>query len=292
MKKGMLVAAAVAALAMAAGIGWWFGRGGGRGDASAEAMARPLTPAERIARAERLREGVARRRQLWREADYATIRQAAAAGEALAQRRLSEIYEDCRAYSGPMRTAMSIIGQLAKAQPASRRTVVGIYNDYKRFCVQAEADLRARPDAADYWLHRSAKAGDLTAEMRYFGRSVDELSPEQIRYFVDKLKAYPEADAMFEMSLLLPKLRDRWPDQAQAAAFTGTPAQHAWEVAACRAGHDCVTGSRLMNLLCVGMLSCDQPDYERYLMLTSGYPQQRPVVERLAALIDRQLLER
>jgi hypothetical protein len=294
MKKGVLVAVAIVAVAAAAAAGWWFGREGkGIGQAGdAPEAARPLTAAERTARAERLRKAREHRNHLWREASYVEIRQAATDGDAVAQRRLSEIYEDCTAYAGPMSGAMRIIGSMAKAKPASERTVVGIYNDYKRFCVQAEADLRKNPGAADYWLHRSAKSGDLTAEMRYFGRTVVNLDPDQVGYFVGKLKASPEPDAMFEMSLLLPKLRQEWPDAAQAPAFNNAVAQHAWAVAACRAGHDCVAGSRVMNLLCVGMLSCDQPDYEHYLALTTGYLEQRATVERLVAMIDRDILER
>lgn len=294
MKKGVLVAVLIAVVAAAAGIGWWFGRGDDAAGPVAEVpgVTRPLTAEERVARAERLRKAIEHRRHLWREASYVEIRQAASDGDVVAQRRLSEIYEDCTAYAGPMNGAMRIIGTLGKAKPAAERTVVGIYNDYKRFCVQAEADLRKTQNAADYWLHRSAKSGDLTSEMRYFGRSVATLDPEQIRYFVDKLKASPEPDAMFEFSLLLPKLHDEWPDQAQAEAFNTGPARHAWALAACRAGHDCTAGSRVMNLLCVGMLSCDQPDYEHYLRLTTGYAEQQASVERLVKVIDRDILAR
>ncbi len=294
MKKGVLVAALIAVAIAAAAAGWWFGRGDTAAGPVVEVpgVTRPLTAEERVARAERLRKAMDHRRHLWREATYVEIRQAATDGDVVAQRRLSEIYEDCTAYAGPMRGAMRIIASIAKAKPAAERTVVGIYNDYKRFCVQAEADLRKTPNAADYWLHRSAKSGDLTAEMRYFGRSVVNLDPEQVRYFVDRLKASPEPDAMFEFSLLLPKLRQEWPDQAQAQAFNAAAAQHAWAVAACRAGHDCGTGSRVMRLLCVGMLSCDQPDYEHYLRLTTGFAEQRATVERLVTMIDRDILAR
>lgn len=294
MKKGGVIAiAAIAAVGVAILIGWRLGRESSRGDAAAaQESIRPLTASERAARAERLTKSRDHRRHLWHEASYVEIRQSAIDGDVVAQRRLSEIYEDCTAYAGPMSGAMRIIGSIAKARPASERTVVGIYNDYKRFCVQAAADLRKNPGAADYWLHRSAKSGDLASEMRYFGRTVSKVDPKNLRYFVDRLRALPDPDAMFEMSLLLPKLRDKWPETAEAPAFNNAVAQHAWAVAACRAGYDCVAGSRVMNLLCVGMLSCDQPDYEHYLVLTTGYLEQRLTIERLVTKIDRDILDR
>ena len=49
-----------------------------------------------------IRQGIAHRRHLWREASYIEIRQAATDGDLVAQRRLSEVYEDCRALDGGM----------------------------------------------------------------------------------------------------------------------------------------------------------------------------------------------
>ena len=293
MKKGVVVAicAAVVAVVVAGGL-WWITRDHGRVIDVPEAgdqPAKPLTEAQRAERSERIKQGIAHRRHLWREASYIEIRQAATDGDLVAQRRLSEVYEDCRAFDGGLRSSLQMLSQLAKADPAAAPMVAAIQHDKARLCGQAQADLAKNPGAADYWLHKSAKGGDLVSEMRYFGRTVPRFSLSQYRYFIDKTKVSGDPDAIFEISLLLPKLDVPWPDPVQAPAFVGPVAAEAWIVAACRAGHDCARGSRLMNLICLSAFTCSQPDYERHLVAFGGaaHSAQR---RQLVALIQGSIL--
>ena len=295
MKKGMLVAAGAVLAIVSAAAAWWFMRDGSADrDAAApaaETAASTLTPAVRKERAERVRAAVDHHRRLWREATYVQVRQAAMEGDIVAQRRLSEIYEDCVAYAGQMNVALRMLGTLTKADPASQPTVNGIYAGYKHFCVQADADLRKNPDAGRYWLHKSAKAGDLASEMRYFGRTVPALSSSQLRYFVDKLRASGDPDAIFEMALLLAKASEPWPDPALAPAFQGERAQSAWMLAACRAGYDCARGSRALNMVCITMFACGHADYERYLWFNNDAASHRAELTKLVTLVERDVLQ-
>ena len=294
MKTGMLVAAGTVLAIASAAAAWWFLRDGSArredGAPSAETAASASTSAVPGDRAERVRAAVDRHRRLWRESTYVQVRQAAMEGDVVAQRRLSEIYEDCLAYAGQMNVALRMLGTLTKADPAAQPTVNGIYNGYKHFCVQADADLRKNPDAGRYWLHKSAKAGDLASEMRYFGRTVPALSSGQLQYFVDKLRASGDPDAIFEMALLLAKANEPWPDPALAPAFKGESAQSAWMLAACRAGYDCARGSRALNMVCITMFACSHPDYERYLWFNNDAPPQRAELTRLVTLVERDVL--
>lgn len=298
MKKGVVIAATGVLVVVAAVAGWWlFGRKSaetadasslGTGKASASVVI--SDPAKR---AEGIRAHMARFRHLWREASYIEIRQLAADGDALAQRRLSEVYEDCLAYAGPLRSSLEMLREFAKSEPASKNAVEGIYNDRNRLCMQAAADLQRDMKVGEYWLHRSAKAGDQVAEMRFFSRNVQMLSQAQLKHFLDKVRANGHPDAMFEMSLLLPRVdpRSQWPDAAQAPALQGSQAEQAWALAACRAGFDCARGSRLMAMVCINALSCRHEDYERHLLSTGSYPPQRPAVEALIALINGNLIK-
>lgn len=296
MKKGVLVAAvALVAIASAATV-WWFLRDRGGTPPQEDAVSAPkvvsaLSSAQRGERAERVRAAVAHHRRLWREATYVEIRDAAMGGDVVAQRRLSEIYEDCLAYAGQMNVALRMLGTLTKADPAAQPTVKGIYADYKHFCVQADADLRKNPDAGRYWLHKSAKAGDLASEMRYFGRTVPTLNSGQLKYFVDKLRASGDPDAIFEMALLLAKANEPWPDPVVASAFQGERAQSAWMLAACRAGFDCARGSRALNMVCITMFACSYTDYERYLWFNNDAAPQRTELTRLVTLVERDILQ-
>ena len=293
MRKSVVVAAcAVVVAVVAAGAWWWSARNAAPVADTPDAgdrPSKPLSAAQLTERSERIKQGIAHRRHLWREASYIEIRQAAMDGDLVAQRRLSEIYEDCRAFEGGMRTGLQLVEQLAASDRAAATTVAGIKQEKARLCGQAVADLRKNPAAADYWLHKSAKSGDLVSEMRYFSRTVPKLSHSQHQYFIDKTRESGDPDAIFELSLLLPKLDDRWPDRAQAPAFEGLSVEEAWIMAACRAGYDCARGSRLMTLICLNVFVCNQPDYQRHIA-SAGTPAQHARRQQLVALIEGSIL--
>lgn len=263
MKKGILAVIAVVVVLGLLGLGWWLIRDRSEDAGPTEAVAHSptLTPEQR---AEAVRKAIETHRYWWREASYVDIRQAAMDGDRVAQRRLSEVYEDCRTYAGPLSGNLRTLSQLSGADPASKPTIAAVFDEFRRLCVQADADMRKTPDIANYWLHRSAKAGDLTSQMRYVARTTNQIGFGKMRYFVEELRNSGDPDAMFEMTTLAPRLNDRWPDKAQAAAFEGAVGQRAWSLAACRAGYDCGRGSRMMNMLCVSMFACNQPDFPTY----------------------------
>lgn len=295
MKKGVVVAVCVAVVALVVAGGWWWKSARDRAPVAdtsdvPDVPAKPLSAAQLTERGERIKTAIAHRRHLWREASYVEIRQAATEGDLVAQRRLSEVYEDCRALEGGMQMGLQMVGQLAESDPGAASVVAGIHRDKARLCGQADADLRKNPGAADYWLHKSAKSGDLVSEMRYFSRTVPKLGHGQFRYFIDKARVSGDPDATFELSLLLPKLDGAWPDPAQAPAFAGSAAaEEAWIVAACRAGYDCARGSRLMNLICLNVFACTQPDYERHIG-SAGTAAQHAQRQQLLALIEGNIL--
>jgi hypothetical protein len=291
MKKGVVIALCVAVLAAgASAIGWWVlsDRTADDGAASATAIKAPDAGAL-AARDERRRQHAEEHRHLWREASYIEVRQSAEGGNLVAQRRLSELYEDCNAFNGALRSSLGMLQDLAKTDRASQPTINAFLRDYYRLCTQAAADLRKNPGLALFWLHKSAKAGDVTSEIRYFGRTVPLLSEAQFKYFIDKARVSSDPDAIFELSLVVQKLKGEWSDPTQAPVFSGQSAEFAWAMAACRAGYDCARGSRLMNLLCITNFACGDADYERYLVNSSKYSAKRAEVEQLIAIIDRNL---
>ena len=293
MKKGVVIAlCAAVVVAGAVAVGWWVGRGGSfsDGDGDTAAAAKVPTAAEMAARVASNRQRIEQHRYLWREASYIEIRQAAESGDLMAQRRLSEVYEDCLMLNGKMHRSMELLTQLAVGNPRFDSAVNGIVREKNRLCVQAGADLAKNPTAADYWLHKSAKSGDTVSEIRFFSRTVPKLSHSQYRYFIDKVRETGDPDAIFELSLILPKLDGQWPDETQAPAFHGRSAEQAWILAACRAGYDCARGSRLMNIICLTTLSCAQPDFEHHLAESGGDVAMRAARGQQVALIEKSIL--
>ncbi len=286
MKKGVVIALCAAVVAIGAGGAWWWLGRDRVSSPDTSARETSLSPAQRAERAERIKQSIARRRELWREASYVDIRQTAIDGDQVAQRRLSEVYEDCHMLDVSMNRTLLLLSNLAQGSPRFEPTVSAILRDRVRLCAQAQADSAKNPALAEYWLHRSAKSGDAVSEMRYFSRSVPKLSHSQYQYFIDKARTSGDPDAIFELSLLLPKLDGQWPDPVQAPAFEGTTAEQAWILAACRAGYDCARGSRLMNLICLSTLSCAQSSFEGFLSESGGDPAQRARRQQQLTLIE------
>jgi hypothetical protein len=289
MRKAVVIA--VCAAAVVAAAWWWMAHDRVSSDkATSVPDAKGPSAAQLTTRAERIRRSIEEHRHLWREASYIEIRQLAQDGNLVAQRRLSEVYEDCAAYNGAFRSSFELLPQLGKVDTKSAAASASINRDYNRLCTQATVDMRKNSGLALYWLHKSAKSGDVVSEMRYFSRSVPTLSHTQYQYFIDKVRQSGEPDAIFELSLLLPKLEGKWPDPMQAPAFEGQTAEQAWISVACRAGYDCARGSRLMNFLCLSMLLCSQDDYEGYLADSSADSTQRGRRQQQVALIEREIL--
>ena len=294
MNKGLVAAGALALVLAAGAAGWWWK---GRVDAGAPAVAQnaaqhPAAARDPAQRAAWIKTRIAEHQHLWREADYAEVKRKADAGDALAQRRMSEIHEDCAAYLVTMRHNLDLLRTLVKADPGSKPAVEGIYRDLHRLCPAAIVDLRANPDLANVWLHRSAKSGDLVAEMRFVGRGEQRLSVGQVRYFLNRIRETGDPDAIFEMSLLLSRIdpASAWPDARQAPALQGVAAEQAWALASCRAGFDCLRGSRVMTLVCLTSLSCNSPDYLRYVVASDGCAGQKSAIEQRMAIVEHDLL--
>lgn len=291
MKKGILAVIAVVVVLGLLGIGWWFIRDrdeGGADDAQPVQHSPKLTPDQR---AEAVRLAVETNRHWWREATYVQIRQAAMDGDRIAQRRLSEVYEDCMAFRGPLSNNMKLLARLRTADPRSNPEIRGVFDDFRRMCVQADADLTKNPQAAIFWLHSSAKAGDLTAQMRYVNRTSQRISEARMRYFVEEIANTGDPDALFEVVSLLPRMRDTWSDPDQSVAFDNVIGSQAWMLVACASGHDCTRGSRMMKLMCVGLFACNQPDFASYYQANRNKAIDPAKVDAAVAIIKGPLLQ-
>ena len=291
MKKGILAVIAVVVVVGLLGIGWWLIRDrdeAGTDDVQPVQHSKKLTPEQR---AEAVRAAVEKNRHWWREASYVEIRQAAIDGDPVAQRRLSEVYEDCLAFRGPLSNNMKMLARLSSADLHSKAAIRGVFDDFRRMCVQADADLGKNPQAAVYWLHSSAKAGDLTAQMRYINRTSARISEARMRYFIEEIANTGDPDALFEMVSLLPRMRDTWSQPEEAMAFDNVIGSQAWMLVACTSGYDCARGSRMMKVMCVGLFACNQPDFISYYRANRNKAIDPAKVDATVAVIRNSLLQ-
>jgi len=291
MKKGILAVIAAVVVLGLLGIGWWLIRD--RDEGGTEAV-QPVQHSPKLTaeqRAEAVRVAVETNRHWWREATYVQIREAALGGDRVAQRRLSEVYEDCMAARGPLSNNMKMLARLRAADPQSKAEIRGVFDDFRRMCIQADADLTKNPQAATYWLHSSAKAGDLTAQMRYINRTSQRISEARMRYFIEEISNTGDPDALFEVVSLLPRMRDAWSEPDQALAFDNVIGSQAWMLVACSSGYDCTRGSRMMKLMCVGLFACNHPDFNSYYLANRSKAIDPAKVDAAVAIIKGPLLQ-
>lgn len=214
--------------------------------------------------AARDRARAAARRQLWYVDAYEEIERKAKAGDAFAQRRLSELYGDCLAFAGPMATNVSIMRQVTSNDPLARPRVDKIISEFLRLCQPAVR--AATSEAYRYWLRESAKRGDLVAQMRLHMVENKTVDTEVLQGFLSRVRNEGDAQALYEFSRLVSRYKGEWPDPGALPALRGPLVEHAWVLAACRAGLECGKGSKIMEVPCLTVYNCDQPDYRSFLI--------------------------
>lgn len=298
MKNRAIVVACLLVAVLAGLGGWWYSRSSAQGVGGAKVAAAKtgseggapvaMSPAERAAYAQR-------RRYLWRQAAFTEIRERAEGGDALAQRRMAEVYEDCIAYRTTLARNVEMLTRMTTVEAQSRPAIDHLFAERKRLCGAADPGGRAGADLSMYWLHRSAKSGDLVAEMRYFGRTTNAIRSGQFVYLLKRVRASGDPDAMFELSTLLSRVEPDGLDAAGIAradlpAFKGPLAEPAWAIAACHRGYDCGRGSRLMHLICLSTLSCAEADFQRYVYTSLSDPTRQAQLTALVRRIDGPLL--
>lgn len=281
-----------AVLLLSAGAGGMYVLMRDRDEAVAGPQAAALRPGLQAV-AERDRNRIAQRRQLWYVDDYATIKARAEAGEPLAQRRLAELYGDCLAMRGVFATNMSLLPDMGRAEPASQPRIDKVLAERRRLCAPAEAAKDARPETYVFWNEQAAKRGDLVAIMRQVGAQQGDLAPQDLLSILDVVARQGDAADVYEVSRLLPRLKAKWPDPETAPAFEGPLAADAWVLAACRAGLECGKGSKLLELACISMFSCRHPDYRSLLQHERALdPATMAKLDAAVEVIDRKVLAR
>lgn len=290
MKKALTIGAVIA-IAAAAAVGVYLWRNGQDVTQPISADGQRALESDPAKIAARRKQYVEQYRQLWRVDDVATVRDKAKAGNPIAQRRLYEIYEYCLGMRTRGASTLPLLSQMAQLDPALGAMLKELGEEHRKLCGKEGVGSEATGQARAFWMRESAKRGDLVSEMRVFvGEAKKPLTPDALKGFIHRTALSGDPAAMMEIASLLPALDGDWPDPATLPAVKGELAGHAWIIAACRAGMDCVRGSRLMTTACIRMMNCMRPNYESLLYTDMIPPARRPQVEAIIALIQGTLL--
>lgn len=218
------------------------------------------------------------------------IKGRAESGDAIAQRHLSEIYEDCMFYSFNPEKHFLGMDQLSNLKPESKPYLQKIKVQMREFCSTVDNGQAIPVEAYKLWRERSAQAGDLTSKIRIRSHPDNTPSATELQLFFEEVSQTGDPSAMFEFGSLAAS-NEEWTGVKGNEALYGQYAEYAWQIAACRRGLNCSGDSRLMRNLCIGTMMCQHNNYEDFLF-TEMVPQgARKEIEKRVLIINKDFIQ-
>lgn len=219
---------------------------------------------------------------------FADIKSRAEAGDPVAQRHLSEMYEDCMLYSIGAERYLTGLDQLynLKPRPKSKPFLEKIKAQTRAFCSTVDGGQVIPPEAYKLWLKLSADNGDLISKIRTSTRSANQVSAADFESYLDNVSTSEDPMAMFEFATMVGMRSEESVNEKYNPVLYGEYAQHAWEIAACRNGMDCSNNSRLMRQICTGFMICHYANYEQFLYSEMVPQGAKEDVEKRISLIN------
>lgn len=216
------------------------------------------------------------------------VKQKAESGDAVAQRLLSDMYEDCMAYSVSPQGHLGWLDHIAKTRPDSLSHIERIKKETVEFCRKVDGGAPIPADAYKLWLKQSADSGDLTAQIRHSVRSSGDRKDADIESLAKKTMSSRDPEALYELSNLLAGREIKWSNEEDAKIFGNQYSQRALTVAACKSGMSCGGNSRIMRQVCTSTFRCGYSNYEQFVYAELATPAERREIENLANTIAAQ----
>jgi hypothetical protein len=218
------------------------------------------------------------------------VKQQAESGDRVAQRQLSEMYEDCMGYSLGPEKYLNTLDALSDMRPESKPHVEKIKQQTIGFCRHVDGGQPIPVEAYKLWLQKSAESGDLIASIRQSSRALDQVSLKQISEITERVRSSKQPEALYELSMLMDGRHDLWQSEEDQRLFGKSYSNHAIAIAACRSGMNCSATSRLMRQVCTSTFRCGYSNYEQFLFSEMVSPSERREIEGLVASITTTFL--
>lgn len=221
---------------------------------------------------------------------FADVKSRAEAGDAIAQRHLSEMYEDCWPYNLNPEKHFSGLDQLSDMRPESKPYLQKIKVQMRTFCNTVNNGQPIPWDSYKPWRKRGAQSGDLTSKIRVSSFADQPPTAKEFQSLFEQVSESGDPSAMFEFGTLAGRNQE-WSGPKGNYALAGEYAQHAWQIAACRRGLNCSASSRLMRNVCIGMMMCQYHSYENFLY-SEAIPQgARKEIEKRITMINEEFIQ-
>lgn len=197
---------------------------------------------------------------------FEEVKDLANRGDAFAQRKLGEIYENCLAYSLNPSTHLATLDNLAKLNPESKPNIELIKNRQVSQCQGIDGGMPIPLEAYKLWTEQAARSGDLASKLKLRARASSPASADEIDSLTNEVLASDDPQALFELARIMGKPHSDGISGQFGSISGNASAEYAWSIVACRAGVNCGSGSSIMDSICINTGSCNYSSYEAFVM--------------------------
>jgi len=208
-------------------------------------------------------------------------------GDPTAQRHLSEIYEDCFAYSLNPAAYLGTLDHMVKLKPAAKSKIEALKKETISFCSTVDDGQPIPQEAHLLWLEQAAKKGDLIAQARLTARPTNNLDRNHVVDLLEKTRRSNDPNALFELSAVMSRAQEDWLTGPIADTVGDPTAEYGWAIAACRAGASCGPNSRVMKSLCMNTGECGYSNYENFVLSQLVPSGGRGRIEEIARAVQK-----
>ncbi|MCC8537324.1 hypothetical protein ACDH70_18445 [Xanthomonas axonopodis pv. poinsettiicola] len=222
--------------------------------------------------------------------DFHDTRNRAESGDPVAQRQLAEMYERCFLHNLSPDNFTSTMKMYAEADKANASRYYATGKRFSHYCNSIDSGKMIPLVAPQLWYAEAAKRGDLLAQIKVASAPDSQTDEATYRSLVARAFESKNPDAIFAIGDMLSMAKTSVDLGNYRQEAGGEYADFAWEIAACRAGKNCGTGSFRMDAACLNGL-CNASNLEAAIKNT--YVPQAQLkflekdVERIRRLLDR-----
>ncbi|WP_227479838.1 hypothetical protein [Xanthomonas vasicola] len=186
--------------------------------------------------------------------NFHTTKSRAEAGDAAAQRRLAEIYEQCAMYSVSPKNFASMLDSYSKIKKENSSRYEQIKSRFSHYCREVDGGEVIPLEAIELWYKEAARRGDLIAQLKL--ASGKTMSSEEYQNLVAKAVKSKGPEAIFAVEEMVNNPNASIELGSYAPDNSGNYTEFAWALAACKAGAACGPGSYRSDMICLNYGIC------------------------------------
>ncbi|MEA9577375.1 hypothetical protein VC218_00115 [Xanthomonas nasturtii] len=212
--------------------------------------------------------------------DFHETKHKAESGDPVAQRKLAQMYERCIMYSQSPQNFRGLMALFAKQDVEHAKRYAEVAERVSHYCDSIDGGKPIPSEAYQLWYAEAARRGDVIAQIKVATTVEHQPNEETYRALVAKAFESRDPEAIFAIGNMLSLAKTSVDLGSYASQMGGDYAEHAWELAACRAGAACGYGSYRMDAACSSGMCSNASGYESLIKYHFVPPGQQKFLEQ------------